>query len=139
VVKVYLAAPMRGVRSALPEVKELVRLIESYGHKVLTKHVADDVLDVDRGMSPREVFERDLRLLKEADVMVAEVSYPSLGVGFELAYFLTLGKPAAGLVLEDRLGALSALIQGITWPNFYLVTYRSPWEAVEKLRSKGLL
>uniref|UniRef100_A0A7J3X5W0 Putative 2'-deoxynucleoside 5'-phosphate N-hydrolase 1 n=1 Tax=Thermofilum pendens TaxID=2269 RepID=A0A7J3X5W0_THEPE len=138
-VKVYLAAPMRGIRGALPEVKELIRLIEGYGHEVLTKHVADDVLDVDRGMSPREVFERDIRLLEEADVMVAEVSYPSLGVGFELAYFLTRGKPAAGLVLEDRLGTLSALIQGITWPNFHLMTYRNAREAVEKLRSRGLL
>uniref|UniRef100_A0A7C3WJW1 2'-deoxynucleoside 5'-phosphate N-hydrolase 1 n=1 Tax=Thermofilum pendens TaxID=2269 RepID=A0A7C3WJW1_THEPE len=138
-VKVYLAAPMRGVRGALPEVRELLRLIEGYGHEVLTKHVVDDVLDVDRGVPPRVVFERDIQLLEEADVMVAEVSYPSLGVGFELAYFLMRGKPAAGLVLESRLGSLSALIQGITWPNFHLVVYASPQEAVERLRSKNLL
>jgi len=137
--RVYLAAPMRGVRGALAHVKELCKLLEGLGHEVLTKHVAEDVLDVDRGLTPREIFERDLRLLDEADVMVAEVSYPSLGVGFELAYFLLKGKPAAGLVLRERRHALSALIEGISWPNFHLVEYEAPAEAVKRLLELGLL
>ncbi|MEM2275112.1 MAG: nucleoside 2-deoxyribosyltransferase, partial [Thermofilum sp.] len=98
--RIYLAAPMRGVRLALNHVRELARLLEEMNHRVLTKHVTEEELDVDRGLTPREIFERDVQLLEEADVMIAEVSHPSLGVGFELAYFLLKGKPAAALVLE---------------------------------------
>lgn len=137
--RIYLAAPMRGVRLALNHVRELARLLEEMNHQVLTKHVTEEVLDVDRGLTPREVFERDIRLLEEADVMIAEVSHPSLGVGFELAYFLLKGKPAAGLVLEEHRRNLSAFIEGITWPNFHLVTYRSPEDAIKKLVQLGVI
>ncbi len=137
--KIYFAAPMRGVREALREVRELIRLIESRGHIVLTKHVAEDVLDVDRGLSHREVFERDIRLLEEADILVAETSYPSLGVGFEIAYALLRGKKTVALVRHDRLDSLSSLIRGITWENFHLVDYRDPREAIEKLVARGLI
>ncbi|MHB9302466.1 nucleoside 2-deoxyribosyltransferase [Thermofilum pendens] len=134
-VKVYLAAPMRGDRSALANVKKLLQALEERGYVVLTKHVADDVLDVEKGMTPREVFERDIRLLEEADVLVAEVSYPSLGVGFEIAYFLLRGKPVIALALRERLESVSAMIRGITWENFRLVAYSDVDEAIEKLDS----
>ncbi|MEM4639284.1 MAG: nucleoside 2-deoxyribosyltransferase [Thermofilum sp.] len=137
--RIYLAAPMRGVRLALNHVRELARLLEEMNHRVLTKHVTEEELDVDRGLTPREIFERDVQLLEEADVMIAEVSHPSLGVGFELAYFLLKGKPAAALVLEECRASLSALIEGITWPNFHLITYRSPKEAIEKLTRLGII
>ncbi|ABL77427.1 deoxynucleoside 5'-monophosphate N-glycosidase [Thermofilum pendens Hrk 5] len=133
--KVYLAAPMRGDRSALANVKKLLQALEERGYVVLTKHVADDVLDVEKGMTPREVFERDIRLLEEADVLVAEVSYPSLGVGFEIAYFLLRGKPVIALALRERLESVSAMIRGITWENFRLVAYSDVDEAIEKLDS----
>ncbi|QOJ78594.1 nucleoside 2-deoxyribosyltransferase [Infirmifilum lucidum] len=137
--KIYFAAPMRGVREALKEVRELIRLVESRGHVVLTKHVAEETLDTDRGLSHREVFERDVRLLEEADMLIAEVSYPSLGVGFEIAYALLRGKKTVALVKHERMDSLSSLIRGITWENFYLVDYGEPSEAVEKLAAKGLI
>lgn len=137
--KIYLAAPMRGVRLAFGNIRELARLLEKMNHQILTKHVTEEELDVDKGLTPREIFERDIRLLNEADIMIAEVSYPSLGVGFELAYFLLTGKPAVALVLEECRQSLSALVEGITWPNFYLVTYRDPEDAVKKLSQLGII
>ncbi|RLF04873.1 MAG: nucleoside 2-deoxyribosyltransferase [Thermoprotei archaeon] len=111
----------------------MAAVLEREGHVLLTPHVLDDVLDVERGVSPREIYERDVRLMEEADVLVAEVSYPSLGVGFEIAYSLLRGKPVIALCEEDRLERTSALIRGITHPGFKLLTYRSPEEAAEKL------
>lgn len=137
--RVYFAAPMRGDRRALGEVRELMRHIEARGHVILTKHVADDMLDTDRGLSHEEVFKRDIELLEQADILVAEVSYPSLGVGFELAYALVKGKPVAALVKRDRLEALSSLIRGITWSNFSLIVYDSAGDAIARLSERGLL
>ncbi|MGB9708556.1 nucleoside 2-deoxyribosyltransferase [Infirmifilum uzonense] len=134
--KVYFAAPMRGVRGALNESRELVKLMEDNGLMVLTKHVIEDVLDTDKGMSHQEVFERDIRLLDEADILIAEVSYPSLGVGFEIAYALLKGKTVMALVKKDRVESLSSLIRGITMKNFHLIEYSSPNEAIEKILDK---
>jgi nucleoside 2-deoxyribosyltransferase len=133
--KIYLAAPMRGDRSALNNVKQICGMLEEHGHVVLTKHVAEDVLDIDRGMTPKEIFERDIKLLEEADFLVAEVSYPSLGVGFEIAYFLLKGKEVIALALEDRVNNVSAMIRGITWPNFHFIPYTAPEDAVLKIRN----
>lgn len=134
--KVYLAAPMLGVRRALGTVKALAKALTEEGYVLLTPHVVDVVLDVERGMSPEEIFERDVRLLEEADVLVAEVSYPSLGVGFEIAYALLKGKRVLAFCHRGRLGKTSALIRGIRDDRFKLLTYDDSNDAVQKLLSE---
>lgn len=132
--KVYLAAPMRGIREALPTVRRLAAAITGSGYELLTPHVLDEI--VDRGLRPEEVYERDVRLLEEADVVVAEVSYPSLGVGFEIAYGLLNGKRVIAVCEERRVNSTSALIRGIRDPRFKLVVYSSPEDAVKKLQAE---
>jgi len=134
-VKVYLAAPMLGERprAMLDLVREIAATLVGMGHVILTPHVLDDVLDVDRGSTPEEIYRRDAALLEEADVLVAEVSYPSLGVGFEIAYALLKGKRVIALCEEARLSRTSALIRGIQHPNFKLLVYRDSEDAEAKL------
>ncbi len=134
--KVYLAAPMRGVREALPTVRRLASAITGSGCELLTPHVLDETVDVDCGLTPEEVYERDVRLLEEADAVVAEVSYPSLGVGFEVAYGLLKGKRVIAMCEEGRVNSTSALIRGIRDPRFKLVIYSSPEDAVRKLQAE---
>lgn len=133
--KVYLAAPMLGVRTTpvLTIMREIAALLAGIGHTILTPHVLDDVLDVDRGSVPEEIYRRDTALLEEADILIAEVSYPSLGVGFEIAYALLKGKKVFALCEEARLSRTSALIRGIQHPNFKLLVYRSVEDARAKL------
>jgi hypothetical protein len=40
-----------------------------------------------------EILERDMQWLSQAHVVIAEVTQPSLGVGFEIARAITLNKP----------------------------------------------
>jgi hypothetical protein len=72
---------------------------------VLTTHLLDDHADAaEAALGEREVFERDIRWLEGADLLVAEASGSSYGVGFEVGY--TLGRAAATgqrvLLLYDR-------------------------------------
>lgn len=133
--KIYLACAMLGVRTsaALTLMREVAAMLTGMGHTILTPHVLDDVLDVDRGLSPEEVYRRDTALLEEADALVAEVSYPSLGVGFEIAYALLKGKKVYALCEEERFSRTSALIRGIQHPNFKLLVYRDAEDAKAKL------
>ena len=60
--------------------------MEAEGHRVLAGNVvADHIGDDGEPIEPGAIFSRDLRWIDEADVLVAEVSMPSIGVGYEIA------------------------------------------------------
>jgi nucleoside 2-deoxyribosyltransferase len=62
--------------------------------------------------SDREIHDRDLAWLKEADCLVAEVTTPSLGVGYEIGRAVEWGKPILCLYRRSCSRALSAMIAG---------------------------
>jgi hypothetical protein len=71
------------------------------------------------------IYTRDMHWLEKADALVAEVSAPSLGVGYEIACALHLRKiPVLCLVHADA-GLLSAMISGNTDPLLALARYRT--------------
>src|SRR5215207_7418179 len=84
----FTTAPVtvrKGDRSAVRITRLLADLLEQLGHTVLTRHLLLDDVDAQEGqLSDREVFERDLRWLDAADVLIAEASGSSYGVGFEV-------------------------------------------------------
>jgi hypothetical protein len=86
---IYLACTVRGNRGGLEAARALADLLEQRGHTVLTRHLlADDVEAVESALTEQDVFERDLRWLQSADLLVAEASGSSYGVGFEVGYML---------------------------------------------------
>jgi nucleoside 2-deoxyribosyltransferase len=66
-----------------------VRLLEDWGHEVLTRHlVEDNAWEADRQISPQDVYRRDMAWLEQCDLFIAEVSGSSFGLGFETGYLL---------------------------------------------------
>jgi len=112
--KIYFAGAIRGGREDVQLYGELVRYLAGFG-RVLTDHVADPQLDVagDEGISEQAIFARDLAWLDSADLVIAEVTTPSLGVGYEIAAAEARGKPILCLfrTTEGR-RSLSAMIDG---------------------------
>ncbi|MEP6917321.1 MAG: nucleoside 2-deoxyribosyltransferase [Acidobacteriota bacterium] len=114
---IYLACTVRGDRGGLDAVRAVADLLDRQGHTVLTRHLLDD--DVDRAesaLSERDVFERDLRWLNEADLLIAEASGSSYGVGFEVGYVLGRAEQTGQRVLllyhAARRAQVSRLIAG---------------------------
>jgi len=109
--KIYFAASIRGGRDYASEYKVIISQLSTYG-KVLTEHIADDMLD-DQGenISETAIFERDTGWLRESDIIIAEVTQPSLGVGYEIALGESLGKRIICL-FKQKSGNLSAMIKG---------------------------
>jgi nucleoside 2-deoxyribosyltransferase len=84
---VYLACTVRGNRDGLEAARALADLLERHGHTVLTRHLLeDDVEAVESALTERDVFERDLKWLSASDLVVAEASGSSFGVGFEVGF-----------------------------------------------------
>ncbi len=95
---------------------------------MLTEHIVD-VLDGDEvDVTDEEIFLRDVAWLGEADVLVAEVTAPSLGVGYEIGIAEALGKPVLCLHRGRSGRRLSAMISGN--PGLVVKKYDKPEEAL---------
>lgn len=121
-VNIYLACTVRGDRGALDSARAVADTIHALGHTVLTAHLLEDAVDqAESRLSEREVFARDLEWLSGADLLIAEASGSSFGVGFEVGYFLAHagGSPRRALLLYDaaRRGKVSRLALGNSHPN----------------------
>jgi nucleoside 2-deoxyribosyltransferase len=111
---IYFAGSIRGGREDQQLYLEIVDRLKRYG-TVLTEHVGDHALTGDgEKLNSREIHDRDLAWLSKAECVVAEVTMPSLGVGYEIGRALEWKKPVLCLFrpVEGRL--LSAMIAGNT-------------------------
>lgn len=106
--KIYFAGSIRGGRDDAAIYVELVDELAKYG-EVLTEHVAT-VGEED--MSDGEIFVRDLAWLSSCNVVVAEVTTTSLGVGYEIGIAQGLGIPVICLYRPGQGRRLSAMLGG---------------------------
>jgi len=110
--KIYFAGAIRGGRQDAARYRQIIRLLKEYG-EVLTEHVGHEDLDRgERGLSDEAIYRRDMSWLEEADVLVAEVTVPSHGVGYEIAQAEILDKSILCLYRPEPAQRLSALIAG---------------------------
>ena len=122
--KIYFAASIRGGRDDEQLYRELILELQQLG-TVLTEHIAHP-RDLELGMTDREIYDRDMAWLAEADVVVAEVTTPSLGVGYEVAMAEGFGIPILCLFRPSSGRSLSAMIGGSGLP---VVEYETVPEA----------
>ncbi len=96
---VYLAGSISGGREFAGYLHYIADIVEEHGFHVISRSVLDPGADLsDRSMkNQRFIFERDVRWIAESVAMIAEISTPSLGVGFEVHEALDLGIPVFAL------------------------------------------
>lgn len=110
--KIYFAGSIRGGRDDAALYLEIIGQLREYG-EVLTEHVGDSELSVVGEVGcDKEVHDRDLGWLKDAECLVAEVTMPSLGVGYEIGKATEWGKPTLCLFRSGCGRTLSAMIAG---------------------------
>jgi hypothetical protein len=111
--KIYFAGSIRAGRDYVAIYEILIAKLKSFG-TVLTEHVGDKTLSVlgDDGPDDRFIHNRDMAWLKSCDCVVAEVTIPSLGVGYELGWAVALDKPILCLYRPLPERPLSAMIAG---------------------------
>src|SRR5947209_4181962 len=116
--KIYFACSITGGRDHAHVYQDIVDIIHNQGMHVLSEAFADkslkaaDGLGMKHGMRPEEIWEWDLNWLREADGIIAEVTQPSLGVGYEIAMAHTWNKPVLALYFPQPDRKLSSMISG---------------------------
>ena len=131
---IYFACSITGGRAYEAVYQALTAALLADGHIVPTAHLADSgVLQLEGVVSPAEVYERDVTWIREADALIAEVSAPSHGVGYEVGYALQAGKKV--LCLSRQGVKVSKMITGNPDPNLQVRTYQEDQEAVSLVRA----
>lgn len=126
--KIYFAGSIRGGRQDVECYAAMVNFLRGFG-VVLTEHVGDTGLSEagDDGPDDRFIHDRDMGWLKTCDLVVAEVTTPSLGVGYELGWATAMKKPVLCLFRGDVGRPLSAMIAGS--PTIETAVYSGQEEA----------
>ena len=111
--RIYFSASISGGRDDAPLYAALISALTHHG-SVLTEHIGSpDLSDGgEDGPGDLEIYARDIAWLLEADVVIAEVTTPSLGVGYEVARAAGMGKSVVCLFRPESGRRLSAMIRG---------------------------
>ncbi|XP_019715500.1 5-hydroxymethyl-dUMP N-hydrolase [Hippocampus comes] len=110
--KIYFCGSIRGGRADARLYEHIVETLGKFG-KVLTEHVGDGQLShTGEESDDRAIHDRDLEWLRQADAVVAEVTQPSLGVGYELGHAYLMRKRTLCLFRPSSGRKLSAMIRG---------------------------
>lgn len=121
---IYFSCSITGGRQYQQVYHAMVDALLKAGHHVPTEHLSRaDVMEKEVTVEPREVYERDVQWVRDCDALIAEVSTPSHGVGYEVALALFLGKPVLCCYHQGQL--VSKLILGNNSPTLKLCVYES--------------
>ena len=131
--EIYFCGSIRGGHDDADLYAELIATLSEHGD-VLTEHVgSEDVKDDPsaEGQTDREIHDQDVAWLRRADAVVAEVTTPSLGVGYEIGRAVEWEKPVRCLYRPAGEHALSAMVRGNEAVR--VVKYSEPAEVKETL------
>ena len=110
---IYFSGSIRGGRDDAHIYKEIILYLKKFG-RVLTEHIGDESLKSTGEISKdnQAIHDRDLELLLESDVVIAEVTNPSLGVGYEIAKAIEYKKKVFCIYRNIDNKPISAMILG---------------------------
>ncbi len=131
---IYFACPVIGARDDEAVYRAIVDMLIADGHEVPTAIIAQpEVVAMEKSANPGEIYTISIERIQRCDVVIAEVSNPSLGVGYEIAYALDLKKP---VFCCYRLGkSVSKMITGNCDPRIMVHSYQDIPEAIGLVRA----
>ena len=117
--KIFFAGSIRGGRQLIPTYQYIIRFLKSRDYTVISEHVAAEGLEkVEAEMTEQEIYEKDANWVEESDCVIADITVPSIGVGYEICHAIKHKKPvlcmyqeganASAMVLGNSTGYVTA-------------------------------
>lgn len=131
--RIYFAGAISGGRENAEVYPGIIAALQAHG-TVLTEHVGDQSLDGtgENTLEAQAIFQRDVDWVDQADLLVAEVTTPSLGVGYEIGRAESRAIPVIALFSERTGHRLSAMVAGNPWVQ--TIRYEDPGQLPEALQ-----
>lgn len=126
--KVYFGCAIRGEQGGQEEKDFIVKTLKNLGHEVLSEIFTE--MDVNHnqtnsGATPSDVYHGDMNWVNESDIVVADVTRISSGLGFEMGWKLKSDGRVLALCREDKFGTLSNILKGCDLPKYSLHRWNS--------------
>jgi nucleoside 2-deoxyribosyltransferase len=128
--KIYFAGSIRGGRKDAELYRRVISALKEK-HQVLTEHIGDLSLSTVEEKGDKTIYEQDTAWLRECDVVVAECTQVSLGVGYELAYAEAHNKEVH-IFYRPKETPLSAMLAGNE--RFHIHRYDNADEILAQVR-----
>jgi 2'-deoxynucleoside 5'-phosphate N-hydrolase len=129
-VNLYFSCSLTGGREDEGIYGHIVDHLLQAGHEVPTAHLArPEVMALERVVVPADVYRRDIDWIEGCQAMIAEVSTPSHGVGYEIAYALGRSKPVLCCFRQGR--TVSKMLTGNYSRGLQVQAYRDETHAIE--------
>jgi 2'-deoxynucleoside 5'-phosphate N-hydrolase len=121
--KAYITCPVTQSKERLNLLPEIEKIVKSKGIETFVFKISNN---------PKEIFKRDYEQLKSCDIIIAEVSEPSHGVGIEIGISYCLGLKI--ILLQEKGKNVTKLAEGI--PNVIIIEYENAKDLKDKLNIK---
>ncbi len=111
--KIYFCGSIKGGKQLAATYARIIGMLGEFG-MVLTEHVGDssEISKIDLNLTDQQIHDRDMEWIRASDMVIAEVTVPSLGVGYEIGRAVELKKPVLCLFDTSHGNRLSAMIAG---------------------------
>jgi nucleoside 2-deoxyribosyltransferase len=127
---IYFSCSLTGGRDEEAVYRAIVEHLYASGHEVPTAHLAlPEVMELEKIIDPAEVYQRDIAWLQACDGVIAEISTPSHGVGYEISYALNLGKSV--LCCYRQGVTVSKMLIGNDTPGILVRSYENETDMLE--------
>lgn len=130
---VYCAGAIRGDSSYRENYQEMINIVKSEGHSALSE--LNPEFHSAFPLNVNQVFQRDIKWIEKSSLMIAEISGPSLGVGFEISYALYLREIPVLALYNSGVEQVSAMITGCDSELLYVKRYNDTEEFERLIKS----
>ena len=119
---IYCAGPIRGDVTYQKFFTKIIDYIESEGHTVLSEFSGKFSSTIP--LTDKQTYKRDLKWIDGSKFMIAEISGPSLGVGFEISYAIFQRKLPVLALCNSEVQNISSMITGCDSPLLTIQKYQ---------------
>jgi len=130
---IYCAGPIKGNKTYQENYSQIVGIVNSLGHTALSEMSLKFHSSIP--LSSKQIYARDLKWLDGSKLMIAEVSGPSIGVGFEISYALFVKKIPVLAVYHETASQISSMITGCSNPKLLIKKYSSSDDLAKTVNS----
>ncbi len=110
--KIYFSGSIYGGRQKLETYQTLIKALKQYG-EILNEEIADSqVIEKEKQTTDEHIFESLEKRLQEADIIFAELTIPSIGVGYELGYADSHNKKIIGIYDTTIVPKITTMVRG---------------------------
>ncbi len=127
---IYFSGSIRGSPGDKVTYKQIIDYLGKYG-VVLTEKTFDHSFEDEINYDEKSIWERDMNWIKQCNALIAEVTAPSHGVGYEIAYARQHNKPILCLYQIEKGKKISAMLLGDPYLRIY--QYSTVYDAFNKI------